>query len=353
MSRVSMRGIVKKLLPVGSERRALAKKAGSLVLGERPFKCPSHLRAKQRHLSEEKKNRFIQSLKDNYFSDPYYYPDPVEEYLATPYGQKDFMKHVSGRLEGDRNFIVPWLNEVLPLKDARILEIGCGTGSSTVALAEQGAHVVGVDVHKGPLKAAEDRCKAYGVHAEFVLCNATEVRENLAGREFDFILFFATLEHMTLDERLTSLRAAWQMLSPGKCLAVIEAPNRLWYYDHHTSFAPYFLWLPDDLAFLYSRLTPREIYNRAFESPTEEARLLFSRWGRGVSFHEFVLAFECPAEKLPVVSCKTLFLRKKTRSQRLYRWSLAGRYEALLSHIDPKIHRGFYINNLDLVFRKP
>src|ERR1051325_2899198 len=81
------------------------------------------------------------SLRDNYFIR---FP---EEYLSTDFGKDDLQDHLFNRLETNRNMIVPWLDEVRPLQGTSILEIGCGTGASTVALAEQGAEVSGGDVH--------------------------------------------------------------------------------------------------------------------------------------------------------------------------------------------------------------
>lgn len=345
-----------RLFPFRSRRRALAKKVYTNLAQERPFECPPNLRVKQRPVSEAGKDRLIQSLKENYFSDPCYYPDPVEKYLSTHVGQEDLKDQVDARLQSGRKWIIPWLDEVSSLAGARVLEIGCGTGSSTVALAEQGAEVVGLDVSQESLRVAEDRCQAYGLNARFIHSNATEAYQLLGSERFDYIIFFASLEHMTLDERLDSIKSSWQMLLPGSHLVIIETPNRLWYFDVHTSQAPFFLWLPDDLAFLYSRLTPRELFNEIFRDPTDEAKIQFSRWGRGVSFHEFELALGCPAEELPVVSCKTLFFRERANSRGLgflNRLSLGRRYEAMLFKIQPKIHRGFYLPYLDLAFRKP
>jgi len=342
-----------RLFPVDSHRRKFAKKVATVLLNVKSPSCPHHLVANQRSLSEQGKELLVRSLKENYFSYPAYYPDPVEEYLATGVGRRDLEDHISARLEIDRRSRVPWLDDVSTLASARILEIGCGTGSSTVALAEQGAEVVAIDIHEGSLKVARDRCQAHNLKARFIHSNAIEISEHIKNETFDFIIFFASLEHMTLVERLESLKSAWTLLSSGSYLVVTDTPNRLWYFDFHTSLTPFFFWLPDDLAFLYSRRTPRELYNRAFQNQTDDARLRFNRWGRGVSFHDFELAFESPAEELPVVSCMSLFLRDKTNSDRLHRRSLAGRFEAMLSEIHPGVHQGFYLENLDLVFRKP
>ena len=45
------------------------------------------------------------------------------------------------------------------LKNLEILEIGCGTGSSSITLAEQGAKVLGIDVHLESLEVARLRSK--------------------------------------------------------------------------------------------------------------------------------------------------------------------------------------------------
>jgi hypothetical protein len=75
------------------------------------------------------------SLRANYFTR---FPT---EYLSSDWGKNDLENHLCRRLNSDRDTIVPWLDDVRPLKGASILEIGCGTGCSTVALAEQGARL--------------------------------------------------------------------------------------------------------------------------------------------------------------------------------------------------------------------
>jgi hypothetical protein len=64
-------------------------------------------------------------------------------------------------------------------------------------------------------------------------------------RHFDYIIFYASLEHMTIEERMSAMRATWGMLSDGDLWCVIETPNRLWYHDGHTSLLPFYMWLPE------------------------------------------------------------------------------------------------------------
>ena len=41
------------------------------------------------------------------------------------------------------------------------------------------------------------------------------------------------------------------------------------------------MWLPDELATLYSSRTPRSVFNRLLEKP-DRIKEEFARWGRGV-----------------------------------------------------------------------
>ena len=262
--------------------------------------------------------------------------------------EHDLTAHLSGRLTSDRRMVVPWLDSAKHLRNSRILEIGCGTGSSTVALAEQGAKVVGVDIDQPALTVARDRCRVYEVQAEFHAMNATRMRHVFGENAFDFIIFFATLEHMTIAERLVALRDAWQMLPTGGLLVIVETPNRLWYYDGHTSMLPFFHWLPNELAFRYSALSPRENFRelyRTYDAPSKEH---FLRQGRGASFHEFDLAIR-RARDLKVVSSQSTFYGVRHKPQRSM---LDRRYKSILMKIYPDLHEGFCDDTLFLIIEK-
>ena len=69
------------------------------------------------------------------------------EYLASPLGHRDWMDHLSIRSDVFRRTVVPWLINAYPLSGASVLEIGCGTGSSTVALENAVAGAGDADGH--------------------------------------------------------------------------------------------------------------------------------------------------------------------------------------------------------------
>jgi ubiquinone/menaquinone biosynthesis C-methylase UbiE len=78
-------------------------------------------------------------------------------------------QHMFERLENYRKYAIPWIIDAIgPISGKSILEVGCGTGSTTVALAEQGANVVAADEHDGSLRVAAERLDCYGLKATLV-----------------------------------------------------------------------------------------------------------------------------------------------------------------------------------------
>ena len=90
--------------------------------------------------------------------------------------------------------------------------------------------------------------------------NAIDAGKTFAGRTFDIVIFFAALEHMTLDERLTAMKDTWSLLRPGGIWMVVEAPNRLWFWDGHTSMDNFYNWLPDEVASRWAHRGARKAF---------------------------------------------------------------------------------------------
>ena len=286
---------------------------------------------------------FQNHLETVYFRDP-------PGYLLTREGKADLEHHLVGRLNQDRKDFVPWLQSLLPLAGKRILEVGCGTGSSTVAIAETGASVVGFDIDRPSLSVADERCKLYGLDVELRAENANSLSQaDIRGA--DAVIFFASIEHMTLDEKLNALSNVWDSLRPGKLLIVVETPNRLWWYDYHSALLPFFLWLPDDLAMLYARKSGRAPLNSMFSpSASDDDLTRLARFGRSASFHEFELAIGSLA-RLRVDSLN-VWQRKTLRNK--LRWTLKELlFEEFLVRSGPRINRAFFERELNFAVTKP
>lgn len=315
------------------------------------FGVTKALRDNFSHLTVEMENELREILRKNYMGDLSKIANDNGSLPAEIYDNK-MQEQLIRRLERNRYQHVPWINSVIKLRGAHILEIGSGTGASTVSLAEQHAQVTGLDIDPAALRVAEERCRIHGLaNTRFVTGNATEIGTLFEGEQFDIVMFYASLEHMTMEERKNALRAAWSLLSDNKYLCIARAPNRLWFYDSHTSHMPFFNWLPDELAFEYSRFSPRPHFNKQFREKSNDASLRFIREGRGVSFHELDVSLS--DEKYEVVSDMETYLSKHNPA-RLARRLLAGdgRRERLLRSYAPERHQGFFKENLDILLRK-
>ena len=64
------------------------------------------------------------------------------------------------------------LSSLMPPAPARIADLGCGTGSLAVLLAEAGHTVSGIDVAAGMITRARDKAAAAGVVADFAVGDA-------------------------------------------------------------------------------------------------------------------------------------------------------------------------------------
>ena len=266
-------------------------------------------------------------------------------------GEHDLEDHIFRRLEHDRVQFVPWISTAFRLDDARVLEIGCGTGASTVALAEQGCRLTAIDIDGNAVGVARTRCQAMGLPAvDFRIVNAVDLGEYFAPGAFDCVIYFASLEHMTVPARRTSLAAAWALLPPGGHLVITDAPNRLWYFDEHTARLPFFHWLPDEMA---------AEYMQKFSSRKDLVRDLAGKGvaglahaGRGVSFHDLDLAI-APVGELQVLVGKDAFLR--TQNPRLAaEWAQSedGIYSALLHRLQPGVPAPFFERSIEVIIRK-
>jgi len=70
------------------------------------------------------------------------------------------------------------------IQPCRALDLGCGTGSSSVWLARQGFDVTGIDVAPLAIERAEERARAAGVQAQFVAADILNLPD--PGRPFSF-----------------------------------------------------------------------------------------------------------------------------------------------------------------------
>ena len=305
------------------------------------YKVPLKISKKFTKLSPNKKNEILELTK-SYCK--------KENYKTNKSRQIDIEALSEQRLNRFRKSHIPFLEEKVGLKGKKILEIGCGSGSSSVALSEQGALITGIDIDEKALSFAKKRAKIYNQNIAFIKSNAVNL-DKLKKEDWDIIIYFASLEHMTPFERKKSLSQAFTILKKGTHLCVFGTPNRLWPIDIHTSQLPFYMWLQDDIALDYAKFSSRKEFSEISNNENGDMNLLY-RWGRGVSFHEFHNSFE-KIEQINVVGSLPIFLRKHSLIQKLsYKRSNEYKYKSALKNYGPNnIHPGFYECYLDIIIK--
>jgi len=94
-----------------------------------------------------------------------------------------------GRPRWDSSDAHPGIKELLADRQpGRALDLGCGTGSDAIFMAEHGWEVVGVDFAPEAIEAAKRRAAEAGCSARFVVGDVTRLHEAGIEAPFDLIL---------------------------------------------------------------------------------------------------------------------------------------------------------------------
>jgi 2-polyprenyl-3-methyl-5-hydroxy-6-metoxy-1,4-benzoquinol methylase len=154
-----------------------------------------------------------------------------------------------------------------PLEGRRVLDFGCGTGSTTAALAERAADVCAFDVDRESLEICEQRASEHGLLDRMEFRCAPDVRE-LDGLEgsFDLVLLNGVLEHIPLSAgglRESILRSLERLLRGGGHLYINDTPNRLWPIDFHSTQLWWIPWMPPGSAVAYRLAVARGRHTQA------------------------------------------------------------------------------------------
>jgi SAM-dependent methyltransferase len=154
-------------------------------------------------------------------------------------GEIDYLKNLDAagvRHAVDKPFSDPGCNRylaemgailaLLPPPPARLLDLGCGTGWTSVFFARAGYDVVGVDIAPDMIGHAEDNRARAGVdRLAFVVCDYEDLPFDA---ECDAVVFFDALHH-AVDTR-AAVAGAYRALRPGG-VCVTSEPGE----GHHLS----------------------------------------------------------------------------------------------------------------------
>lgn len=159
---------------------------------------------------------------------------------------------VQKRLAAARRFL-DW-------SELRAVDVGCGNGAYTAAIAGDASSVVGIDIERQWLTAFCSRQEDQA--ARVPLAQSAAEYLPLAGASFDVAFCIETLEHVR-DER-RALDELFRILRPGGRLVLI-VPNKWYLFETHGlafgpitgNRVPFVSWLPRGI---HSRIAAARIY---------------------------------------------------------------------------------------------
>jgi len=148
-----------------------------------------------------------------------------EYYLGEMSGWELF-RSSNGRELCDR--LKRFLDRVAPCSGDRILEIGCGRGELSAALAHLCRRVVGIDYSQAAIEICRETFGSYWANLYFRVADATELP--FGDNEFDVVVCTEILEHLTPAQNKEMINEVARVLKKdGRFIAQTE-PNRFYGY---------------------------------------------------------------------------------------------------------------------------
>lgn len=182
-----------------------------------------------------------------------------------------------------RYFRAPWdigareelvsLVESGSISPCRAIDLGCGTGSNAIYLAQNGFDVTGVDYSKPAIEKAQARASFAGVRVNFIVDDLTDLR-NVSGT-FDFLFDYGTLDDLRPPQREPYLRNLLSLTHVGSryLLWGFEYPMRWW-----EKFIPFF-----DVPFYHGEIEER--FGQLFEIKKLADKIDYSKWPPGYAVY--------------------------------------------------------------------
>lgn len=146
-----------------------------------------------------------------------------------------------------------YIQEYIELHGLSVLDLGCGGGILTEALAKQGASVCGIDIEQKLIDVANQHAHEHGLKIDYQVADITLFKH----KKFDAIVCMEMLEHVEDPEKI--IKACHGLLKPGGYLFLSTINRTLKAYFELILMGEYVL-----------RLLPRQTHDyKDFIKPAE------------------------------------------------------------------------------------
>jgi 2-polyprenyl-6-hydroxyphenyl methylase/3-demethylubiquinone-9 3-methyltransferase len=105
-----------------------------------------------------------------------------------------------------------WIDRLAPLAGKRVLDVGCGGGILSEAMARLGASVTGIDLSEKPLRVAEMHLLETGISVSYQKISAEDLSKSQP-ETFDVVTCMELLEHV--PDPASTVAACARLVKPG------------------------------------------------------------------------------------------------------------------------------------------
>jgi len=160
-----------------------------------------------------------------------------------------------------------YVSERVPLKDVRVLDVGCGGGLLSEALAREGAQVTGIDLAPSVLKVARLHALEAGLSLDYREI-AVEVLAQQSPGHYSVVTCMELLEHVPDPARLVASLA--ELVAPGGAVFVSTINRTFKAFALANVAAEYVLgWLPRGTHEYARFIRPSELAHMARDAGLE------------------------------------------------------------------------------------
>ncbi|MGI8970523.1 MAG: class I SAM-dependent methyltransferase, partial [Dehalococcoidia bacterium] len=142
------------------------------------------------------------------------YHKDLEQYLFKEIGFGEHLQSIHWqRLFG---------HHLADVREQRVLDIGCGTGWTSLLLAQRGAHVTAVDISPRQIEILQFNAAHYGLEHQVRGLAGDITQMGMPAESFDLCVGGSFLHHLEPAEEAAILREIHRLLVPGGMAIFVE-----------------------------------------------------------------------------------------------------------------------------------
>ena len=169
------------------------------------------------------------------------------------------IQYINDKIAEHFNSIQNKENDLQPLKNLNIIDVGCGGGLISVPICQLGAKVTAIDANSYNIKALSEYTKNNNLSINPINTTVEEYISNYPDQLYDVVLCLEVLEHVSNQSAF--IQNLLKLLKPTGILILSTINRTIKSYAHAIIAAEYILkWVPTNTHDYSKFLKPSELY---------------------------------------------------------------------------------------------